>query len=71
MRLREGTGEMRLREGTIDLVTPLITQQALFTAQDSLINARLARLNAVPSLFQALGGGWLPPPPKGHAAQVQ
>jgi len=23
------------------------------------------------SLFQALGGGWLPPPPKGHAAQVQ
>jgi hypothetical protein len=23
------------------------------------------------NLFQALGRGWLPPPPKGHAAQVQ
>ena len=64
-------GEMRLREGTIDLVTPLITQHALFTAQDNLIIARLARLNDVLNLFQALGRGWLPPPPKGHAAQVQ
>jgi outer membrane protein, multidrug efflux system len=60
-------GETRLREGTVDLVTLLITQQALFTAQDNLIVARLARLQAVLNLFQALGGGWLPGP-KGYAA---
>src|SRR5205814_6358980 len=45
-------GETRLREGTVDLVTLLITQQSLFTAQDNLIIARFARLNAVLSLFQ-------------------
>ncbi len=53
--------ETRLREGTIDLVTLLQTQQTLFTAEDLLVQARLARLQAVLSLFQALGGSWLPP----------
>ena len=53
----------RLREGAVDLVTVLITQQTLFQAQDTLAQARLARLQAVVSLFQALGGGW-PKPPK-------
>ena len=53
--------ETRLREGTVDLVTVLQTQQTLFTAEDNLVLARLARLQAVLSLFQALGGSWLPP----------
>jgi outer membrane protein, multidrug efflux system len=53
--------ETRLREGTVDLVTVLNTQQALFQAQDALAQARLARLQAVVSLFQALGGGWQKP----------
>jgi outer membrane protein, multidrug efflux system len=53
--------ETRLREGTIDLVTVLQAQQTLFTAEDNYSLARLARLQAVLSLFQALGGGWLPP----------
>jgi multidrug efflux system outer membrane protein len=53
--------ETRLREGTIDLVTVLQTQQTLFQAEDLLVQARLARLQAVLSLFQALGGSWLPP----------
>jgi multidrug efflux system outer membrane protein len=43
----------------------LVTQQALFTAQDNRVEARLARLQATLSLFQALGGGWMPPPPEG------
>jgi NodT family efflux transporter outer membrane factor (OMF) lipoprotein len=60
-------GETRLREGTVDLVTVLITQQALFQAQDTLAVARLARLQAVLSLFQALGGAWLPPAVTGTA----
>jgi NodT family efflux transporter outer membrane factor (OMF) lipoprotein len=50
--------ETRLREGTVDLVTVLNTQQTLFQAEDALAQARLARLQAVVSLFQALGGGW-------------
>jgi multidrug efflux system outer membrane protein len=55
--------EQRLREGTIDLVTVLQTQQTLFTAEDTYVQARLARMQAIVSLYQALGGGWLPPPP--------
>jgi NodT family efflux transporter outer membrane factor (OMF) lipoprotein len=53
--------EQRLREGTVDLVTVLQTQQTLFQALDNLAQVRLARLQAVVSLFQALGGGWQPP----------
>jgi outer membrane protein, multidrug efflux system len=45
----------------VDLVTVLQTQQTLFTAEDNYSLARLARLQAVLSLFQALGGAWLPP----------
>ena len=52
--------ETRLREGTVDLVTVLVTQQALFTAEENRVTARLARLQAVLSLYQALGGSWLP-----------
>ena len=59
--------ETRLREGTVDNVTVLVTQQALFNAQDTLVLARFDRLQALLSLYQALGGGWFPPSPKGHA----
>jgi NodT family efflux transporter outer membrane factor (OMF) lipoprotein len=52
--------ETRLREGTVDLVTVLQTEQTLFQAQDVLAQVRLARLQSVISLYQALGGGWLP-----------
>jgi NodT family efflux transporter outer membrane factor (OMF) lipoprotein len=55
--------ETRLREGTIDQVTLLQTQQTLFTAQDVLLQAQFDRLTAVVSLFQALGGGWEKPKP--------
>lgn len=54
--------ETRLREGTIDLITVLNTQTALFQAQDVLAQAQLDRLTAIVSLFQALGGGWPKPP---------
>jgi multidrug efflux system outer membrane protein len=53
--------ETRLREGTIDQVTLLQTQQTLFQAQDVLAQAQFDRLAAVVSLFQALGGGWEKP----------
>ena len=50
--------EQRFREGTIDLVTLLQTQQTLYQAQDTLAQARLAHVQAIVSLYQALGGGW-------------
>jgi multidrug efflux system outer membrane protein len=53
--------ETRLREGTVDLITVLQTQQTLFVADDNLAIVRFARIQAVLSLFQALGGSWLPP----------
>ena len=53
--------ETRLREGTVDLITVLNTQQTLFQAQDVLAQAQFDRLTAVVSLFQALGGGWQKP----------
>jgi len=53
--------ETRLRQGTVDLVTVLQTQQTLFQALDNLAQVRLARLQAVVGLFQALGGGWHSP----------
>jgi outer membrane protein TolC len=58
--------ETRLREGTIDLVTVLQTQLTLFVAEDNQAQARLARLQAVVALFQALGGGWQKPSRKWH-----
>lgn len=51
--------EQRLNEGTIDLVTLLNTQQSLFQAQDVLAQARLAHLQAIVALYQALGGSWI------------
>jgi outer membrane protein TolC len=61
----------RLREGTVDQVTVLTTQQTLFAAQDNLINARLARFLATVALVQALGGGWTPAPLVRTAERIQ
>jgi outer membrane protein, multidrug efflux system len=52
--------EQQLRAGTADIVTVLNTQQTLFQAEDALWQAQLARLQAIISLYQALGGGWEP-----------
>ncbi len=53
--------EARLKEGTIDIVTVLQTEQTLFNAQDALAVVRLERFQALASLAQALGGGWVQP----------
>ena len=52
--------EQQLRAGTADIVTVLNTQLTLFQAEDTLSQAQLARLQAIISLYQALGGGWEP-----------
>jgi outer membrane protein, multidrug efflux system len=53
--------ETQLRTGTIDITIVLNTQRTLFGAEDQLAVVRLTRLQAIVSLFQALGGGWVIP----------
>ena len=50
--------ELQYREGVTDLLSLLQAQQTLFTAEDQLVQTKLARLQASTSLYQALGGGW-------------
>jgi NodT family efflux transporter outer membrane factor (OMF) lipoprotein len=50
--------ELQYREGTIDILSLLTTEQNLFTAEDTLVQTKLARLSADVSIYQALGGGW-------------
>lgn len=50
--------ELQYREGVTDLLNVLQTQQTLFSAQDQLVQIRLARLQAGIGLYRALGGGW-------------
>jgi outer membrane protein, multidrug efflux system len=52
--------EQQLKAGTADIVTVLNTQLTLFQAEDALWQAQLARLLAIVSLYQAMGGGWEP-----------
>ena len=52
--------EQQLRAGTADIIIVLNTQLTLFQAEDVLAQAQLARLQAIVSLYQALGGGWEP-----------
>lgn len=51
--------EQQLQAGIVDITSVLNTQQTLFQAQDTLAQVRLARLQAIVGLFQALGGGWI------------
>jgi outer membrane protein, multidrug efflux system len=44
--------------GTVNILTVLVTEDALFTAEDALAQVRLAHLQALVGLFNALGGGW-------------
>lgn len=50
--------EIQYREGVADLLVVLQAQQTLFSAEDQLVQTRLARLQANIALYQALGGGW-------------
>jgi outer membrane protein, multidrug efflux system len=52
--------ETQFRGGTVNLLTVLRNEQALFTAENTLVLVRLNKYLAASSLFQALGGGWTP-----------
>jgi outer membrane protein, multidrug efflux system len=50
--------QMQMSAGTVNILTVLNTENALFTAQDQLVQVNFLRLQALVSLFIALGGGW-------------
>ena len=50
--------QRQMRAGTINILTLLNTETALFSARDALAQAKFAHLQALVSLYQALGGGW-------------
>ncbi|WP_116810144.1 efflux transporter outer membrane subunit [Steroidobacter cummioxidans] len=50
--------QSQMRAGTVNILTVLNTEGALFTAQDALVQAKLSHMQAVVGLFNALGGGW-------------
>ena len=56
--------EVQYRAGAVDFMTVLDAQRTLFQAEDTLLQTRLARLNASVALFKALGGGWSEPAPE-------
>jgi outer membrane protein, multidrug efflux system len=57
--------EIQLHAGTVNVLTVLNTQSALFTAEDALVQVRFAHLQSLVQLFNALGGGWQQPGAKG------
>ena len=50
--------QLQYAVGSTDLLTVLYTENALFSANDLLAQVRIARMQALVSLFNALGGGW-------------
>jgi NodT family efflux transporter outer membrane factor (OMF) lipoprotein len=50
--------ELQYREGIIELLTLLQTQETLFSAELQLTQVKLSRLQADVNLYLALGGGW-------------
>jgi len=51
-------GQAQLHAGTINVLTLLNTETALFTAEDALAQVKFSHLQALVNLFNALGGGW-------------
>jgi len=51
--------EMRFRNGVDNYLTVLTAQTGLYSAQLTLVSARLARLTNLVDLYRDLGGGWI------------
>ena len=51
-------GRLRYENGVASYLDLLDAQRSLFTAQQALVQARLARLQNQVQLYRALGGGW-------------
>jgi len=51
--------DMRFRNGADAYLTVLTAQTAMYSAQLTLVSARLARLTNLVDLYRYLGGGWI------------
>ncbi|NYE58978.1 multidrug efflux system outer membrane protein [Duganella sp. 1224] len=52
--------EARYRQGADSYLNALVSQRALYAAQQSLITTRLAKSSNAVTLYKVLGGGWQP-----------
>ncbi len=50
--------QTQMKAGIVDILTVLNTENALFSAQDELVQTQALRAQALVNLFTALGGGW-------------
>jgi len=50
--------QAQMSAGIVNILTVLNTENALFSAQDELVQVEYAHLQAMVDLFTALGGGW-------------
>ena len=50
--------QAQMSAGTINVLTVLNTENALFSARDTLVEVQYSRLQALVDLYTALGGGW-------------
>jgi multidrug efflux system outer membrane protein len=50
--------QQQMSAGTVNILTVLNTENALFSAQDELVQVKYLHLQALVDLFTALGGGW-------------
>ena len=50
--------QQQMAAGTTNILTVLITENTLFTAEDQLVVVKFQHLQALLQLYQALGGGW-------------
>jgi outer membrane protein TolC len=50
--------KLRYQAGSVDFLTVLEAQRALYAARDQFIQYKLARLQALVGMCKALGGGW-------------
>ena len=50
--------QVQFHAGTINILTVLSTETALFAAEDALVQVKYSHLAALIALFNALGGGW-------------
>jgi multidrug efflux system outer membrane protein len=50
--------QTQMSAGTVNILNVLNTENALFSAQDTLVQVQYLRLQAMINLYTALGGGW-------------
>ena len=50
--------QAQMSAGTVNVLTVLNTENALFSAQDVLVQVEYSHLQALIDLYTALGGGW-------------